>query len=75
VLLTVRELGPVVRIGSPSLLEGGTEVVVDVKAFNNVTGAHLVDLRMHWRDGGPFVIKGVGTLAQDMTDALRATFE
>ena len=75
VVLTVRELGPVLHIGSPSLLEGGTEVVVDVKAFNNVTGAQLVDLRMHWRDGGPFVIKGVGTLADDMTEALRATFE
>jgi len=75
VVLTVRELGPVVRIGTPSLLEGGTEVVVDVKALNNVTGARLADLRMHWKDGGPFVIKGVGTLAADMAEALRATFE
>ena len=75
VLLTVRELGPVVRLGAPRLLEGGTEVVVEVKAFDNVTGAQLADLRMHWKDGGPFVIKGVGTLADDMAEALRATFE
>ena len=75
VLLTVRELGPVVRIGSPTLLEGGTEVVVDVKAINNLTGAQLADLRMHWKDGGAFVIKGVGSLAEDMAEALRATFE
>jgi hypothetical protein len=75
VLLTVRELGPVVRIGSPSLLEGGTEVVMDVKATSNATGAQLADLRMHWKDGGPFVIKGTAGLAEDMQEALRATFE
>ena len=75
VVLAVRELGPVVRIGTPNLVEGGTEVVVDVKAFNNPAGTQLADLRMHWQNGGPFVIKGVASLAQDMTETLRAVFE
>ena len=74
IAITVRELGPVVRIGLPSLVEGGTEVVIEIKVFDGRTREPLADLRTHWQNGGAFVIKGVGTLEQDMTAALVATF-
>jgi hypothetical protein len=74
VAITVRELGPVVRIGSPSILEGGTEVVMESKVFDGRSRALLADLWTHWQNGGPFVIKGTKTLAEDMTAALVATF-
>jgi hypothetical protein len=32
----------------------------------------LADLRTHWQHGGPGVIKGVGTLEDDMRAALAA---
>lgn len=75
IAITVRELGPVVRIGSPSLVEGGTEVVLETKVFDGRSGASLADLRTHWRHGGAFVIRGVATLEADMAAALEATFK
>jgi heat shock protein HslJ len=72
--ITVRELGPVLRIGAPSLLEGGTEAVIEVRAFDVRTGQQLADLRIHWRSGGAFVVKGTGSLEQDMAAALAAAF-
>ena len=74
VAITVRELGPVLRIGSPSVIEGGTEVVIESKVFDGRSGEQLADLRTHWQNGGAFVVKGVGSLAEDMTAALVATF-
>jgi len=73
VAVTVRELGPVVRIGSPPFLEGGTEVVVEVRVFDGRSGAPLAELRTHWRHGGPFFVSGTGSLQRDMTEALAAT--
>jgi hypothetical protein len=70
ILITVRELGPVIRIGVPDLLAGGTEVVLDIRILNTPA-----DFRMHWKNGGPFVIKGVGTLEQDMAEALGAALK
>ena len=75
VLLTVRELGPVLRIGSPSLIAGGTEVMIETKVIDGRSGKPLAELRTHWQNGGAFVIKGVGSLGQDMTEALAATFQ
>jgi heat shock protein HslJ len=75
VAITVRELGPVVRIGLPGLVEGGTEVVVETRISEGRSGRTLADLHTHWQDGGAFVIKGVGTLEQDMLSALAATFK
>lgn len=71
--VTVRELGPVLRITLPSIVEGGTEVVVEVRVFDGRSGAALADLRTHWRHGGPFFIEGTGSLQRDMTEALAAT--
>jgi len=73
VAIRVRELGPVVRLlGSPALIDGGTEVVLEVKVLDARTLEILADLRTHWQHGGPGVIKGVGTLEDDMRAALAA---
>jgi hypothetical protein len=72
-VITVRELGPIIRLlGSPALVEGGTEVVLEVKALNVRTGESMANLRTHWQNGGAFVIKGVKTLEEDMSSALQA---
>jgi len=72
IAITVRELGPVIRLlASPALVEGGTEVVLEVKVLGR-GGEPLADLHTHWQNGGAFVIKGTRTLAQDMSAALAA---
>jgi len=73
VFIKVKELGPVLRIGLPVLVEGGTEVVLELKALNVRTHELIATLRTHWQNGGPLVIKGVKTLEQDMRAALAAT--
>jgi len=73
VLIVVRELGPKLLIGIPVLVEGGTEVVIDVRVLNVHTSETMANVRMHWQNGGTFVIKGVKTLDQDMSAALRTT--
>jgi hypothetical protein len=72
-LIVVRELGPKLLVGIPVLVEGGTEVVVDVRVLNARTSEPLAKVRTHWQNGGTFVIKGVKTLDQDMSAALRVT--
>lgn len=72
VLIAVRELGPTVRIGaSPALVEGATEVVLDVAEYQaaNITPRRF---SVEWRNGGPGVLKGVASLPQDMQAALAA---
>jgi hypothetical protein len=73
IFIRVKELGPVLRIGLPILVEGGTEVVLELKAFNAQTNELTAALRTHWQNGGVFVIKGVSTLEHDMSAALNAT--
>lgn len=72
IAIAVRELGPVVRLGSSlALVEGGTEVVLDIEEHepaNSTTRSFSV----HWLNGGPGVVKGVATLSQDMEAALAA---
>lgn len=72
-VLTVRELGPTVKLlSSAALIEGGTEVVVDVTRYT--PGGRDPDRRfsIHWRSGGPGVIKGVQSLPADLAAALQA---
>lgn len=71
VLIMVRELGPKLWIGLPKLVEGGTEVVLEIKVANAGDTALQADLHTHWQKGGPFYIKGVKTLDQDMQAALQ----
>jgi hypothetical protein len=72
VLVVVHELGPILLIGIPALVEGGTEVVIDVRVLETATSAILAESRTHWKNGGTFVIKGTGSLDRDMAAALRA---
>jgi hypothetical protein len=73
VLIVVRELGPRLVVGLPVIVEGGTEVLVEVRVLNAHTSQSVANTRTLWRNGGTFVIKGVKTLEQDMSAALSAT--
>ncbi len=70
ILIVVRELGPRLVIGIPAILEGGTEVLIDVRVLDPQTSESLANTQTLWRNGGKFVIKGVKTLDQDMSSAL-----
>ena len=72
VLIVVRELGPKLVIGIPAIVEGGTEVLIDVRVLDVRSAQTLADARTHWQNGGTFVIKGVRSLDQDMSAALAA---
>jgi hypothetical protein len=72
-VLTVRELGPTVKLlSSAALLEGGTEVVVDVAQYRPGRNGPDRQFTITWRDGGPGVVKGVQTLPDDLASALRS---
>jgi hypothetical protein len=70
--ITIRELGPIVKLfTSLALVEGGTDVVVEIRAVSPSTGQTITNFTAHWQNGGPWVIKGVKTLEQDMAFALQ----
>lgn len=69
-LIVVHELGPRLVIGIPAILEGATEVLIDVRVLNPRTSELLASTQTLWRSGGKFVIKGVKTLDQDISSAL-----
>ena len=72
VVIAVRELGPIVKIGaSLALVEGGTEVVLYVSEYEATKPAPRT-FTVQWRNGGPGVLKGVATLPKDMQAALAA---
>ena len=72
-VLTVRELGPVVKLlSSAALVDGGTEVVVDVAVVRPGRREPQQQFSIHWQDGGPGVVKGVQTLPADLAAALKA---
>lgn len=71
VVIVVRELGPLVKLlGSAALVEGGTEVVLDVAEYRGTNAAPARTYTATWRNGGPGVIKGVASLPADMEAAL-----
>src|SRR5262245_53511888 len=75
-LITVRELGPIVKLlASLAVVEGGTEVVLDIRSVAPASGELLADFTAHWEHGGPWVLKGVGTLEQDIGAALQAALK
>jgi hypothetical protein len=71
-VVVVRELGPILRIGIPSIVEGGTEVVLELRLLDVPTSSAQASVRTHWWNGGTFVVKGVGSLERDMSAALAA---
>jgi hypothetical protein len=72
VVVVVWELGPVIRVGMSALVKGSTVVVLEVRLLNTHSRNLLVNDRIHWENGGTFVIKGVKTLEHDMSNALEA---
>lgn len=73
VSIAVRELGPTLQIGSSAgLVEGGTEVVLQVSEHVLADPPRSRNFTVHWRHGGPGVIKGVATLVDDLQAALAA---
>jgi curli biogenesis system outer membrane secretion channel CsgG len=68
--VVVRELGPRLVIGIPNIVEGGTEVKIDVRVLKMQTSEFLSNTQTLWRNGGIFVIKGTSTLDRDMSSAL-----
>ena len=73
IVLTVRELGPTVKLlSSAALVEGGTEVVVDVAVVRPGRREPDREFSIRWQDGGPGVVKGVQPLPSDMAAALKA---
>lgn len=75
VVVAVRELGPTVKIGSSlALVEGGTEVVLDLSEYEPTTPGPRT-FTVQWQSGGPGILKGVATLPQDMQAALTVGFQ
>ena len=73
VVVTVHELGPMVKIGSSAaLVEGGTEVVLELAEYKLPALSVQRRFSVTWRDGGPGVLKGVTSLPQDIQAALAA---
>ncbi len=68
--ILIRELGPTLEIGIPSIIEGHTEVVLEVRIID--LGSHSVinSSKIHWRQGGKFIIKSTKSLPDDMASAL-----
>jgi hypothetical protein len=70
-VITLRELGPVVKLlSSLALIEGGTEVVFQVAEYVPPTENPTRTFTVHWENGGPGVVKGVKSLPQDIQAAL-----
>jgi hypothetical protein len=75
VLITVRELGPTLKVGaSLALIEGGTEVVFEVSEYTPQRSAPRA-FTAHWRSGGPGVLKGTASMSLDMQAALTAALQ
>jgi hypothetical protein len=71
IAITLRELGPVIKLlSSPALIDGGTEVMLQVAEYISPGEVQTRAFTVHWQNGGPGVIKGMATLPQDMQAAL-----
>lgn len=75
IMVRVEEMGPfVILYPSPVLWEGGTEVQLRLRALDVTTSALETDSSIHWKNGGAFVLKGTGTLEEDLEAALASVF-
>jgi hypothetical protein len=73
VAITVRELGPVLELfSSLALVDGGTEVTLDIVSFVPGRANSRESFSVHWKNGGHGVVKGVASLPDDMQSALAA---
>lgn len=75
IFLRVEELGPTINLYlSPILFEGSTEVKLRVRILDTNSTSLDSDIYSEWKNGGPFVLKGLKTLEQDMYDNLKSIF-
>lgn len=71
IAITLHELGPVIKLlSSPALIDGGTEVLLQVSEYMLPGEQQTRTFTVHWQNGGPGVIKGIRSLPQDMQAAL-----
>ena len=76
VVVLVRELGPILKLGSSAaLIEGGTEVVLEISAYEPRATTPARAFSVHWQNGGPGVVKGVASLPADIASALAASLQ
>ena len=76
IVVTVSELGPVVRLlSSAALVEGATQVVFDLVATNVDAGTPIANFRMRWENGGSMVLKGLESLPQDVSAAMQVAMQ
>ncbi len=74
-LVTVQELGPVLRLFGPTFIEGGTEVRLMLHSFP-LTGLQApAEWTLHWQHGGPWYIQGVENLDSDLATAMNWAVE
>lgn len=75
-IIRVEELGPFIKIYlSPILWEGGTEIILRIRMLKVSTGVMESDVTTHWIRGGPFVLRGVSSLDEDLAAALQSAFK
>lgn len=73
ILVRLEELGPKFEVHpSPILWSGGTEVAMRVRVLDLLSSALESDVSARWFRGGPFVVRGTGSLERDMAAALAA---
>lgn len=71
VVITLRELGPVIKLlSSLALIDGGTDVVLQVDEYIPPVEIPTRTFTVRWQNGGPGVIKGVASLPQELRAAL-----
>ncbi len=76
IFIRLEELGPLLNLNlSLVLFDGATEVKLRVRSVDTKTNSLEYDNQSQWKNGGPYVIKGINTLEQDMYDSLKNIFE
>ncbi len=75
-VVVVRELGPILKLGSSAaLVEGGTEVVLDFAAVQARAATPTRAFSVRWQNGGPGVVKGIASLPADIEATLAASLQ
>jgi hypothetical protein len=76
IVISVHELGPVLRLlSSAALVDGGTEVVLGIRIVDLGRPDPPLIYQVRWKNGGPGVVKGVASLPADMRAALQVALE
>lgn len=71
VIITLKELGPLLKISLPALWTGETEIKFDMRVVKTQTGEELLNLIHHRLDGGPFVIRNAQQSSKVFEGALK----